>query len=48
MGPTNVDIDPKLAWDEVYSAPGKPRPIYRSVVDEIGRYGEGELQTRFD
>ena len=23
MGPTNVDIDPKLAWDEVYSAPGQ-------------------------
>jgi uncharacterized circularly permuted ATP-grasp superfamily protein len=43
-----VDIDPKLAWDEVFSSPGKPRAIYRSVVDEIGRYGEGELQTRFE
>ena len=48
MGTTHLDIDPKLAWDEVFSAPGKPRAIYRSVVDEIGRYGEGELQTRFD
>ncbi len=48
MGHSHVEVDPKLAWDEVYSAPGKPRPVYRSVVNEIGRYGEGELQTRFE
>ncbi len=48
MGPPHVDIDPKHAWDEVFTSPGKPRAIYRSVVDEIGRYGEGELQTRFE
>jgi uncharacterized circularly permuted ATP-grasp superfamily protein len=48
MDQSYVEIDPKQAWDEVYSEPGKPRPIYRDVVAEIERYAEGELQTRFD
>jgi uncharacterized circularly permuted ATP-grasp superfamily protein len=48
MGQSYVEIDPKQAWDEVFSEPGKPRPVYRDVVAEIERYGEGELQTRFD
>ena len=48
MGQSYVEIDPKQAGDEVFSEPGKPRPIYRDVVAEIERYGEGELQTRFD
>ncbi len=41
MGQSYVEIDPKQAWDEVFSEPGKPRPIYRDVVAEIVRYGEG-------
>jgi uncharacterized circularly permuted ATP-grasp superfamily protein len=48
MGQSYVEIDPKQAWDEVFSEPGKPRPVYRDVVAEIEHYGEGELQTRFD
>ena len=48
MGQSYAEIDPKQAWDEVYSEPGTPRAIYRDVVAEIGRYAEGELQTRFD
>jgi uncharacterized circularly permuted ATP-grasp superfamily protein len=42
-----VEVDPRAAWDEVFSAPGTPRPIYRDVMDEIHRYEEGELRTRF-
>jgi uncharacterized circularly permuted ATP-grasp superfamily protein len=42
-----VEVDPRAAWDEVFSAPGTPRPIYRDVMDEIYRYEGGELRTRF-
>jgi len=48
MGQSYVEIDPQQAWDEVFSEPGKPRPLYRDVVAQIERYDEGELQTRFD
>jgi uncharacterized circularly permuted ATP-grasp superfamily protein len=42
-----AEEDPRVAWDEVFSAPGVPRPIYRDVIDEIQRFEEGDLRTRF-
>ena len=48
MGQSYAEIDPQQAWDEVFSEPGTPRPIYRNVVAELGRYADGELQIRFD
>ena len=42
-----ADVDPPAAWDEVFSAPGTPRPIYRDVIGEIQRYEQGDLRTRF-
>lgn len=42
-----AELDPRSAWDEVFSEPGTPRPIYREVIEEIQRYEEGDLRTRF-
>jgi len=43
-----VDVDPSLAWDEVFSAPGVARPVYREIVDVLGDLKTVDIRTRFD
>jgi len=43
-----VDVDPSLAWDEVYSAPGVARPVYREIVEVLGDLKTVDIRSRFD
>ena len=43
-----MDVDPSLAWDEVFSAPGVARPVYRGMVDVLGDLKTVDIRTRFD
>lgn len=43
-----MDVDPSLAWDEVFSAPGVARPVYREIVDVLGDLKTVDIRTRFD
>ena len=45
---TFVDVDAALAWDEVYSAPGVPRPLYKEIVDVLSNLKTVDIRTRFD
>ena len=45
---TFIDIDPSEAWDEVFSAPGVPRPIYKEIVDTLENFNADDLRFRFD
>jgi uncharacterized circularly permuted ATP-grasp superfamily protein len=40
------DDDSSTAWNEMFSAPGKPRPIYERLFSELGRYQPAELRQR--
>jgi uncharacterized circularly permuted ATP-grasp superfamily protein len=37
-----------LAWDEVFSAPGVPRPLYKEIVDVLANLQTVEIRTRFE
>jgi uncharacterized circularly permuted ATP-grasp superfamily protein len=37
-----------VAWDEVFSAPGVPRPLYREIVDVLADLQTIEIRSRFD
>jgi uncharacterized circularly permuted ATP-grasp superfamily protein len=37
-----------LAWDEVFSAPGVPRPLYKEIVDVLADLKTAEIRSRFD
>ncbi len=43
-----MDVDPSLAWDEVFSAPGVARPVYREIVDVLGDLKTVDIRTRYD
>lgn len=43
-----MDVDPSLAWDEVFSAPGVARPVYREIVEILGDLKTVDIRTRFD
>ena len=43
-----MDVDSSLAWDEVFSAPGVPRPIYKEIVDVLSDLKTADLRSRFD
>ena len=43
-----MDVDPSLAWDEVFSAPALTRPVYREIVDDLGDLKNIDIRTRFD
>ena len=43
-----IDIDPSQAWDEVFSAPGVPRPIYQEIVKILENFNADDLRFRFD
>jgi uncharacterized circularly permuted ATP-grasp superfamily protein len=43
-----VDIDTALAWDEVFAAPGVPRPLYREIVGVLADLRTVDIRTRFD
>jgi uncharacterized circularly permuted ATP-grasp superfamily protein len=34
------------AWNEMFSAPGRPRPIYQRLFAELDRYSPAELRQR--
>jgi len=40
------DDDSSAAWNEMFSAPGSPRPIYERLFAELGRYQPAELRQR--
>ena len=40
--------DSSGAWNEMFEAPGKPRPIYERLFEEIDRYDPAELLQRSD
>ncbi len=40
------DDDSSAAWNEMFSAPGRPRPIYERLFAELGRYQPSELRQR--
>src|SRR5664280_1369157 len=40
------EVDSSAAWNEMFSAPGKPRPIYERLFAELGRYQPAELRQR--
>ncbi|HEY5010707.1 MAG TPA: circularly permuted type 2 ATP-grasp protein, partial [Acidimicrobiales bacterium] len=40
------DDDSSAAWNEMFSAPGTPRPIYERLFAELGRYQPAELRQR--
>jgi uncharacterized circularly permuted ATP-grasp superfamily protein len=40
------DDDSSVAWNEMFSAPGTPRPIYERLFAELGRYQPAELRQR--
>ena len=40
------DDDSSTAWNEMFSAPGEPRPIYERLFSELGRYQPAELRQR--
>ena len=39
------DDDSSAAWNEMFSAPGSPRPIYERLFAELGRYQPCLLYT---
>ena len=43
-----MDIDTALAWDEVFAAPGVPRPLYREIVGVLSELRAVDIRTRFD
>jgi len=43
-----VGVDPSLAWDEEFSAPGVARPVYREIDDVLGDLKTVDVRTRFD
>ncbi len=45
MAATEVDL--ASAYDEVYEAPGQPRPPYRELVDALGQLGAAGVGGRF-
>ena len=40
--------DASGAWNEMFSAPGQPRPIYERLFAELDRYQPAELRQRTD
>jgi uncharacterized circularly permuted ATP-grasp superfamily protein len=41
-------VEPVSAWDEVFSAPGVPRPAYSKIVDVLADLKTSDLRSRFD
>ncbi len=43
-----VDAPDSLAYDEVFEAPGVPRPLYRDIVEVLVKFDATELRSRFE
>lgn len=43
-----IDIEPSQAWDEVFTAPGEPRPVYREIIGILEDFNAADLRSRFD